>query len=469
MSATRAAAPPPPANARLQAMLHAPIAPTLARLAWPNILMMLAQSATGLIETWFLARLGTPVLAGVALVVPVLMLMQNMSQGAMGGGISAAVALALGAGRQQEADQLVLHAVVLNAALGLAFCALLLACGPRLYRALGADGATLDAALAYSNVIFGGIVLMWLMNAFASVIRGTGNMLVPGAVICGGALLLVPLSPCLIFGWGPFPALGVAGGGWALVCYYAAGTLLLGGYCLSGRNAARLTRSRLHLSLMRSILRVGALATLNPLLTNGLRALTVALVGAYAGTAAVAGYGIAVRLEYLMIPLAFGLGAPMVAMVGANIGAGQPERALRIALTGGAMAFALAEVIGLAAALFPEAWLRLFGAEDHMLEAGAAYLRIVGPVYGFFALGFSMYFASQGAGRLKWPLWAGVLRLAIAIAAAAAVLRLTGSLAWFFAVAALAMVLYGLVILAAVASGSWFERGHLRESRLAGR
>ncbi|WP_063589147.1 MATE family efflux transporter [Achromobacter ruhlandii] len=450
-------------------MLHAPIAPTLARLAWPNILMMLAQSATGLIETWFLARLGTPVLAGVALVVPVLMLMQNMSQGAMGGCTSAAVARALGAGRQREADQLVLHAVVLNAALGLAFCALLLACGPRLYRALGADGATLDAALAYSNVIFGGIVLMWLMNAFASVIRGTGNMLVPGAVICGGALLLVPLSPCLIFGWGPFPALGVAGGGWALVCYYAAGTLLLGGYCLSGRNAARLTRSRLHLSLMRSILRVGALATLNPLLTNGLVALTVALVGAYAGTAAVAGYGIAVRLEYLMIPLAFGLGAPMVAMGGANIGAGQPERALRIALTGGAMAFALAEVIGLAAALFPEAWLRLFGAEDHMLEAGAAYLRIVGPVYGFFALGFSMYFASQGAGRLKWPLWAGVLRLAIAIGAGGAVLRLTGSLAWFFAVAALAMVLYGLVILAAVASGSWFERGHLRESRLAGR
>lgn len=469
MSATRAAATPRPANARLQAMLHAPIAPTLARLAWPNILMMLAQSATGLIETWFLARLGTPVLAGVALVVPVLMLMQNMSQGAMGGGISAAVARALGAGRQREADQLVLHAVVLNAALGLAFCVLLLACDPRLYRALGADGATLDAALAYSNVIFGGIVLMWLMNAFASVIRGTGNMLVPGAVICGGALLLVPLSPCLIFGWGPFPALGVAGGGWALVCYYAAGTLLLGGYCLSGRNAARLTRSRLHLSLMRSILRVGALATLNPLLTNGLVALTVALVGAYAGTAAVAGYGIAVRLEYLMIPLAFGLGAPMVAMVGANIGAGQPERALRIALTGGAMAFALAEVIGLAAALLPEAWLRLFGAEDHMLEAGAAYLRIVGPVYGFFALGFSMYFASQGAGRLKWPLWAGVLRLAIAIGAGGAVLRLTGSLAWFFAVAALAMVLYGLVILAAVASGSWFERGHLRESRLAGR
>ncbi|MFF7395861.1 MATE family efflux transporter [Achromobacter sp. NPDC008082] len=462
MSATP---PPRPANARLQAMLEAPIAPTLARLAWPNILMMSAQSATGLIETWFLARLGTSVLAGVALVVPVLFLMGNMSQGAMGGGISAAVARALGGGRQEEADQLVLHAVVLNALLGLLFCVLLLAFGPQLYRALGAEGEALDAALAYSNVIFGGIVLMWLMNAFASVIRGTGNMLVPGAVICGGALLLIPLSPCLIFGWGPFPALGVAGGGWALVIYYGVGALILGAYCASGRNPARLVASRLHLNLMRSILRVGALATLNPLLTNALVALTAALVGAYAGTAAVAGYGIAVRLEYLLIPIAFGLGAPMVAMVASNIGAGQPERAMKIALTGGAMAFVLAEAIGLAAAFFPEPWLRLFGAEDHMLEAGATYLCTVGPVYGFFAMGFSMYFASQGAGRLKWPLLAGLLRLLMAVGAGGLALHLTGSLTVFFLVAAVAMSLYGLIILTAVASGSWFERGHLRRIR----
>jgi len=208
---------------------------------------------------------------------------------------------------------------------------------------------------------------------------------------------------------------------------------------------------------------------LNPLLTNAQVALIAALVGAYAGTAAVAGYGIAVRLEYLLMPIAFGLGAPMVAMVASNIGAGQPERAVRIALTGGAMAFVLAESIGLAAAFFPEAWLRLFGAEDHMLQAGALYLQTVGPVYGFFALGFSMYFASQGAGRLKWPLLAGCLRLVTAVGAGGLALHLTGSLTVFFLVAAVAMCLYGLIILVAIASGSWFQRGHLPKARpLAG-
>ncbi len=106
----------------------------------------------------------------------------------------------------------------------------------------------------------------------------------------------------------------------------------------------------------------------------------------------------------------------MVALVGTNIGAGQRERALRIALTGGAIAFALSEAVGIAAALWPEAWLGLFGHDPLMLETGAAYLRVVGPAYGFFGLGLSLYFASQGAGKLGWPLIGGLLRLLIAVA-----------------------------------------------------
>ena len=133
------------------------------------------------------------------------------------------------------------------------------------------------------------------------------------------------------------------------------------------------------------------------------------------GTDAVAGYGTGARLEYLLIPLVFGLGAPLVALVGTNIGAGQQERALRIALTGGALAFGMTEAIGLAAAAWPEAWLGLFGSDAQMLATGSDYLRVVGPTYGFFGLGLSLYFASQGAGRLAWPLLAGLLRMLLAV------------------------------------------------------
>lgn len=452
MNATAEALPRPAAgNERLQRMLHGPVAATLVGMAWPNTLMVLSQSATGLIETWFLARLGTDALAGVAVVVPMLILMQNMSQGAMGGGISAAVSRALGAGRGDEANALVLHALVLNLVIGCVAGVAVLLAGPWLYHRLGASGQAHAAALAYSDILFAGMPLVWAMNAFASVIRGTGNMMVPGAVICGGALCLVGLSPALIFGFGPVPPLGVAGGAWALIAYYAVGTLVLGWFCLGGRNPARLKRVPLRWAPMRDILKVGGLACLNPLMTNALVALTAALVGAHAGTAALAGYAVGARLEYLVIPIAFGLGAPMVALVGANLGAGQPERARRIAITGGAIAFGVAEVVGLAAAVWPEAWLRLFGAEASLLQTGATYLRIVGPCYGFFAMGFALYFASQGAGRLKWPLLAVALRFLVAVGGGALVLRAGGSLAAFFAVAAVGMVAYGALVLWSVA------------------
>jgi putative MATE family efflux protein len=444
-------------NPRLRAMLDAPVARTLLNLAGPNILMMMAQSSTGLTESWFVAHLGTDALAGTALVLPLLMLMQNMSQGAMGGGISSAIARALGAGKTMEAHSAVRHALLLNGALGLLFmCAELLA-APWTYRLLGGRGPALQAALTYSNVIFSGIVLMWIMNAFASAIRGTGNMMVPGMVICGGAVLLIPLSPCLIFGVGPFPRLGIAGAGYALLCYYAAGTVILGRYCLSGRNAAQLRAGPLNWAPVRGILTVGGLATINSLQTNVMIALTTAIVGVFAGTAAVAGYGTGARLEYFVAPLAFGIGAPMVAMVGSNIGAGQGQRALRIALVGGLLAFVLAEAIGITVAIWPHAWLGLFSSDPHMLATGTVYLRAVGPFYGFFGMGWALYFASQGAGKLKWPLLAGLLRLLLSVGGGWIVLRLTGSLTWFFIVAGLAMLLYGSLIAIAVLSGSWFS------------
>jgi putative MATE family efflux protein len=461
MSVAIATAAPAPAVAhspRTQMLLRGPIVPTLLRLAWPNVLVMLAQASTGLIETWFVARLGTDALAGMALVFPGFMMMQMLSGGAMGGGISSAIARALGGRRHDDANALVLHAIIVNGALGVMFSALVLMFGPSLYRALGGDGGSLDAALRYSNVVFAGTALVWLMNALASVIRGTGNMFVPALAICGSVVLLVPLSPCLIFGLGPFPALGIAGGGVAVVFTTALTAFVLAWYILSGRALVRFQLVRLRWPLFRDILRVGAVASVTTLQTTLTVALTTALVGITAGPDAIAGYGTGGRLEYLLVPLVFGIGAPLVALVGTNIGAGNRERALRIALTGGALAFALTEAIGITAAVWPAAWLGLFGHDPNMLATGTAYLRAVGPAYGFFGLGLSLYFASQGAGRLFWPLLAGMLRLLIAVGGGWLVLRATGSLGWLFAALSAALLVYGGTMLAAVASGAWFRR-----------
>ena len=448
---------PPAMDARTRRLLTGPILPTLLRLAWPNVLVMVAQASTGLIETWWVGHLGTDALAGMALVFPGVMLMQMLSAGAMGGGISSAIARALGAGRRADADALVLHAVVLNALIGLGCSVVFLVWGRPLYRLLGGEGAALEAALAYSNVVFAGNVFTWVMNALASAIRGTGNMLVPALITCGGVALLVPLSPVLIFGFGPVPALGIAGGGLALVLFNLGAGLVLGWYILSGRSVVHLRRARLTWPLSRDILRVGAVATISSVQTNAVIAVATALVGAAGGTAAVAGYGTGARLEYLLIPLVFGIGAPLVAMVGTNIGAGQRERALRIAWTGGAVAFCLTELIGILAAIFPEAWLDLFGHDPGMRAAGVPYLRIVGPCYGFFGLGLALYFASQGAGRLLWPLVGGFLRVAVALGGGWVALRATGSLPWLYAALGTGLVAYGIAVAVSIARGVWFN------------
>ena len=418
---------------------------------------MLVMASTGLIEAWWVSRLGVDALAGIALVFPLFMMMQMLSAGAMGGGISSAVARALGGGRRDDADALVWHAILVNVAIGGLFAALVLGFGPALYRAMGGEGASLAAALLYSNIVFAGTPAVWLMNALASAIRGTGNMLTPSLAVCAGVVLLVPLSPCLIFGIGPFPALGIAGAALAVVVTTALTAALLAGYIAAGRSVVRFVRARLQWTLFADILRVGAVASVSTLQTTLTVALATALVGAAAGPAAVAGYGTGNRLEYLLVPLAFGLGAPLVALVGTNIGAGRRDRALRVALTGGAIAFALTEAVGLAASMWPAAWLGLFSDDPAMLATGAQYLRIVGPAYGFFGLGLALYFASQGAGRLGWPLLAGLFRLAIAIGGGWLALRLTGSLAWLFAVLSLALVAYGLTVAGAVAGGAWFR------------
>ena len=401
---------------RTRALIEAPIAPTLLRLAIPNVITTVVQASTGLIETYFIGKLGTDALAGVALVFPGVMLMQMMSAGAMGGGVSSAIARALGSGRREDADATILHALIIAAGFAAFFSIAMLAGGPWLYAALGGRGGSLAVALTYSNIVFAGVILIWLFNTLANVIRGTGNTFVPAVVTIVGAALLVPLSAALIFGIGPLPRMGVAGGATALLTYYGFGSLAFAWYLWSGRAVVtpKLLETRLRWPLFRDILRIGLLASLTSIMTNVTIALTTGVVGAF-GPAAIAGYGVGTRLEYLLIPLAFGFGGPLVALVGTNIGAGNRARAVRAAWIGGWICAALCETIGVAAALFPTAWLSLFDSDPAMIAAGAPYLRIVGPFYGFFGLGMALYFASQGAGALAWPLLAGLFRLVIAV------------------------------------------------------
>ncbi len=443
---------------RTRQLLHDPIAPTLIRLAIPSTLVIVAQLLAGLAETWYVSRLGTDALAAMALVFPVLMLTQMMSSGAMGGGISSSIARALGAGQTQKAQALFFHAMLIALALGVLFTLVIVGGGVWLYAWMGGTGLSAEMAHAYSNWLFSGTVLIWIFNALVSVVRGCGNMWVPAKVITVGTALVCAVSPALIWGWGDWPGVGMLGGAWVLLVYYALGCLVLLAYLASPRSLLRprLKDATWQSALFKQILGVGLAAMVSAACTNIAIATATSLMGQL-GPEVLAGYGTSARLEYIMVSLVFGLGSPLVAMVGTSIGAGHKERALKATWIGAAMAFAITETIGLAAAAFPQWWIGLFTDDEAVVAAGSHYLHWVGPCYGFFGLGLVLYFASQGAGKMFWPVLGNVLRLILAAAGGWWAWSLGAGMNGVFFFQALGLLSYGLLVAWAVRRGVWFK------------
>jgi putative MATE family efflux protein len=417
------------------------------------------QSSVSISDTHFVGRLGTEPLAGLALVFPLLMLLQMMSAGAMGGGVSSAIARTLGGGHGHMARALVVHATVIALAMGAAFTLLLLTAGPAIYVLLGGRGAALEAALAYSNIIFAGSALVWLGNTFASVLRGAGNMLIPAVSLSGAALLHIPLSASLTLGLGPFPKLGITGAAIAYITASGFAALMNLTYLLLPHSSLRprLADFRLERRLFMEILRVGLLSMASSFQTVLTAVLLTGFVGRF-GTAALAGYGVGVRLELLQVPLVFAIGQAMVSLVGTHIGAGRNERAKKIAFTGSVMAAGICLVIGSAVAIAPGAWVGLFSSDPEVLAASSTYLRIVGPFYAFLGIGIALYFASQGAGRVLMPMLAGSVRLVLVIAGGFALVSLKAPLAAMFALVAVAMAIYGTLTGWWVLRSEWASR-----------
>src|SRR5260221_9718668 len=433
-------------NPRTERLLAAPIVPTLLRLSAPGVLLVVFQSMVSVGDTYFVGRLGTAPLAGLALVFPLIMLLQMTSAGAMGGGVSSAIARALGAGDATTARRLVVHALVIAAVMGVIFTLLLLLLGKNLYELLGGEGEILQQALSYSSVVFSGAIAIWIANTLSSVLRGSGNMLVPAIVLISAAVVHVPLSGLLV------GKIGIAGAGIAYVVTFSLASIAMA--CVVFRRASALRPHwddfQLKRILFKEILRVGGLSVLSSVQTVLTTVVLTGFVGRH-GAAALAGYGVGVRLELLQIPLVFAVGQALVVLVGTNIGAGNAARARRIAWTGTALAATICLLIGWSFALFPLAWVGLFSADAAVLDTGTRYLHIVAPFYPLLGVNVALYFASQGAGQMVMPVLAGTARLVIVLAGGAAAV----SLGAIFGVIALGITVGGALMMWFVAKTHW--------------
>ena len=448
-------------SALTQKILDGAPLPLLLAMAGPNALAFFVQAAVSMAEIGFVARLGTEPLAALALMFPALMLMQMLANGALGGAVSSAVARALGAGDRDRAEALVWHALAIAGVAGALFLFAYLAGGEALLRAFGASPEVTAAADDYARMVFGGAAVLWLTALLSAVFRGSGNMRFPALLMVLGAALQVPLAGTLILGWFGVPPLGLQGAALAVVAVAAVNGLILLGRLLAGTAELRLRLGavRLRRALFADVFRVGALAALSPIFTVATIMLVNGLISGF-GAAALAGYGIVARLEFLLIPMVFGLGAAMTSMVGINMGAGQRHQAERIGWLGGGAAALLTGLVGVVLAVAPELWLGLFTADAATFAAGETYLRIVGPVFAFQGLGLALYFASQGAGTVVWPVIATVLRFVVGVGGAALAVHVfdTG-LGAVYACLAVGMLLYGVVTAASIRLGAWRRPG----------
>jgi putative MATE family efflux protein len=431
-------------------LLEGPVLGTLLRLAAPTVALMLLQGVIAAGEAAFVGRLGSHALAGVSLSFPMVMLMTTLSAGAYGGGVASGVARALGAGRSDDAKKLAGTALGISVILGLVSTAAMTLFGRAFYAAIGATGQALDAAVLYSDVLFLGAVPFWLFNAAASVLRGGGNAAYPAAAGALGGIVVLAVSPLVIFGAGPVPGLGIAGAAWAVVGYNVAmAAVLLWAVWASGSP----TRPGLRSLVPRwrpasAILRVAVPSAASTLLTNLTFIILTALVAPF-GTEATAGYGAAGRLEFLLIPIVFGVGSALVPLVAASDGAGDIGRVRKLTRAGAALGAGACGLVGFTAALFPWAWMGLFTSDAAVAGFGWSYLVRVGPAYAFLGLGLALYFAAQGRGRTAQPLLATLTRLLVAGALGSVGL---GVLGWgidsLFALMACGLVSYGVVMVA---------------------
>lgn len=426
-------------------LVTAPIGRTLLRLAGPTTGLMLVQILIAAIDVYFISRLGTDALAASTLVFPFQMLMLNIAFGGIGGSVASSLARAIGGARHGDACALIVHALIVAVAFASAFTVFAWTVAPWLYGLMGGVGESLQQAVRYSNVWFGGAVLFWIFATQSSLLRGAGDAATPGLYGLVGSLVYVPLAGLLALGVGEWPGLGLVGLALATMITTAANVVLLGRVLWRGGMGfvPTLVGVRLRRRLFAEILCVGLLSSLTTLMSNTTAMVMSGLVGRF-GVAALAGYGIGVRLESMATPIAFGIGIGLTTLVGAAAGAGAWQRAVRAAWLGGLLSFGSIGLMGWTVALVPEAWARLFATDAAVIHAGVAYITRVAPFYCLFGLGLTLYFASQGAGRMAVPVFAAGLRMvATVVGGWVAVEKLDLGLEGVFAAIAAGMAVYG--------------------------
>lgn len=381
-----------------------PLAPVVFVLAVPMALEMVGESIFAVVDALFISRLGAQSLASAGITETALDLVYAIAIG-FSFAVTALVSRRYGEGDRRGAARAGVQAIGLGIAVSLVLGIVGMIFAPRVLALMGADAATVAVGTTHARVMYAGmatIILLFLNNA---ILRGAGDAQAAMRALWLSNGINIVLDPCLIFGLGPFPELGLPGA--AVATTIGRGTGVLYQFWVLARGSRiRIRREdiRTQWAVMRNLCRV-SVGGIGQMLADMLPWILLIRIIASFGTMAVAGWVIAIRVALFVILPCWGLSNAASTLVGQNLGAGKPDRAERaVWITGGwNMAF-MALVTGVFVVFAPEI-AALFTDEPEVLRTAATALRVVSYGYVFYALGMVTRQAFNGAGDTRTPTW----------------------------------------------------------------
>jgi putative MATE family efflux protein len=378
-------------------------------LAIPMVLEMVMESVFAVVDIFFVARLGPAAVASVGLTESILALVYTVAMG-LSIGAMAVVARRVGEGDDEAAAEAALQVLFLGVGMAVLIGIAGALGAPHVLRIMGADEEVIRTGTGYTRVMLGGnatVLLLFLLNA---AFRGAGDAALAMRVLWLANTINIILDPCLIFGLGPFPELGVTGA--AVATNIGRGTAVCVQIYSLFHGTGRLKASVRHIvvkpALMLRVLRLSGTGMLQVFIGTASWVGLVRLLATF-GPDALAGYTVAIRIVLFALLPAWGLSNAAATMVGQGLGAGDPERAERSVWIAGFMNFVFLGVVGLVFVIAAPLIVRLFGSDPETAAYAARCLRIVSAGFVFYAYGMVLQQSFNGAGDAWTPTWLNVL------------------------------------------------------------
>ncbi len=380
-----------------------PLVRALTLLAVPMVLEMAMESIFAVVDIFFVSRLGDDAIAGVALTESLLTLVYTAAMG-LGIGVTAMVSRRVGEGDDDGAARATVQAILFGTGLSVILGIVGIVWADDFLRIMGASGDTIAESVGYTRVLLGTnlvIILLFLQNA---AFRGAGDAAIAMRVLWIANGLNIVLDPCLIFGLGPFPELGLQGA--AIATAIGRGTAVLVQMYTLLRLGGRLRVRREHLgvqpSIMARLVRLSGTGTFQTFI--GMASwVGLVRIAAEFGAEALAGYAIGIRVVVFALLPAWGLANAAATMVGQGLGAGDPERAERAVWVAAKMDLAFLSLLGLLFVTFAPQIVGIFGGTGAASAYAVDCLRIVAAGFPFFAFGMVLTAAFNGAGAVGTP------------------------------------------------------------------